>query len=252
MTRRRGFRRGRSPELVDGAGGARRRMRWRCAAGTGGSPTGSWWGGRAGWAVTCGRRARVRSRWWGCAWTGVRRWWRRCWRCGWRGRRTCRWIRPTRPARLAFMLADAGAAMVAGTGAALESLPAGRVPVVELDDPRTAAAVAGAAPVAPRRPAAGALAYVMLHVGVDGGAEGRGGDARGAGELPGVGAVAAGLGRAGRPVRAAAVPGDGPGEHAWCWPRWPPAGCCTCRGRALAADPACGGGVAGRAAEWSI
>ena len=28
-----------------------------------------------------------------CAWSGRRRWWRRCWACGRRGRRMCRWTR---------------------------------------------------------------------------------------------------------------------------------------------------------------
>ncbi len=51
-------------------------------------------------------------------------------------------------ARLGFVLADSGAALVAGTGRAVGELPAGRVPVFELDDPRTAAAVAAASPPA--------------------------------------------------------------------------------------------------------
>src|SRR5439155_19317594 len=49
-------------------------------------------------------------------------------------------------ARLAFTLADSRAALVAGTGGAGGNLPAGRVPGVELDDPRTEAGVAGAVP----------------------------------------------------------------------------------------------------------
>ena len=44
--------------------------------------------------------------------------------------------------RLAFMLADSRAGLVAGTGRAVGALPAGRLPVIELDDPGTAAAVA--------------------------------------------------------------------------------------------------------------
>ena len=30
--------------------------------------------GRRGWAGTCRRPGRARSRWWGCAWAGVRAW----------------------------------------------------------------------------------------------------------------------------------------------------------------------------------
>ena len=55
---------------------------------------------------------------------GRRSWSPRCWRCGWRGRRTCRWTRVIRPARLAFMLAASRAAMLAGTGEVLGELPA--------------------------------------------------------------------------------------------------------------------------------
>ena len=58
--------------------------------------------------------------------------------------------------------------MVAGTAEALESVPAGRLPLIEIDDPRTMAAVAGQRPVAPRRPAAGELAYVMYTSGSTG------------------------------------------------------------------------------------
>ena len=42
------------------------------------------------------QRVRARSRWWGCACSGVRRWSPRSRGCGGRGRRTCRWTRPTR------------------------------------------------------------------------------------------------------------------------------------------------------------
>ena len=50
--------------------------------------------------------------------------------------------------RLAFALADSGAALVLGTGAVLGGLPAGRVPGIGLDDPAVAAAVAAASPAA--------------------------------------------------------------------------------------------------------
>jgi amino acid adenylation domain-containing protein len=76
---------------------------------------------------------------------------------------------PAYPAdRLAFMLADSRAAVVAGTSAAVENLPAGRLPVIELDDRRTVAAMAGAPPVPVWRPAAGELAYVIYTSGSTG------------------------------------------------------------------------------------
>ena len=71
-------------------------------------------------------------------------------------------------ARLGFVLADSRVALVAGTGRGLEGLPAGRVPVIELDDPRTAAAVAAAVPVAAAGCPAGRLAYVMYTSGSTG------------------------------------------------------------------------------------
>ncbi len=72
------------------------------------------------------------------------------------------------PERLAFMLADSGAALVAGTGQALEELPAGRLRVVELDDPAVATAVAAAVPVAAAPCPAGRLAYVIYTSGSTG------------------------------------------------------------------------------------
>jgi amino acid adenylation domain-containing protein len=76
--------------------------------------------------------------------------------------------------RLAFMLADSRAALVAGTGGALEGLPAGRVPVIELDDPRTAAAVAAAAPAQAGPAPGGRLAYVIYTSGSTGAPKGAG------------------------------------------------------------------------------
>ena len=80
--------------------------------------------------------------------------------------------------RLAFMLADSRAAVVAGTSAALEDVPARRVRMIETDDPRTAAAVAGSAPVAAGPCPARAAGVRDLHVGVDRDPEGGGGHAR--------------------------------------------------------------------------
>ena len=131
-------------------------------------------------------------------------------------------------ARLGFVLADSGAALVAGTGRAVGELPAGRVPVFELDDPRTAAAVAAASPpAAAGRVPGGRLAYVMY-------TSGSTGTPKGVGVCHGALANYAAWvpGRLGW-----GVPGAGTG---WCrrrsrtWgtrpssPRWPPAGCCTC------------------------
>jgi non-ribosomal peptide synthetase component F len=71
--------------------------------------------------------------------------------------------------RLAFMLADSRAALVAGTGQALEGLPAGRMPVIELDDPRTAAAITATTPAPAAGPCpAGRLAYVIYTSGSTG------------------------------------------------------------------------------------
>jgi amino acid adenylation domain-containing protein len=78
--------------------------------------------------------------------------------------------------RLAFMLADSRAAIVAGTGEVLGELPAGRAQVIETDDPRVAAQVAGcpALPV-PRPPVPGGrLAYVIYTSGSTGAPKGVG------------------------------------------------------------------------------
>ena len=171
-----------------------------------GDVRGSWMAraGAAG-AGTCGRRGRGRSRWWGCAWTA-----------GpelvaamlavWLAGAAYLPLDPGYPAeRLAFMLADsrAGGAWP-GPAAALEACRPGRVPVVALDDPATRRRWPAAAAGGGRcRAAAGAAGVRDLHVGVDRGAEGRGGDARRAGELRWRGAARLVWGGPGR--RAAAV-----------------------------------------------
>ena len=72
-------------------------------------------------------------------------------------------------ARLAFMLADSRAGLVAGTGQALEALPAGRLPVIETDDPRTVGGGRGGRQRPPRLPVAGGrLAYVIYTSGSTG------------------------------------------------------------------------------------
>ena len=68
--------------------------------------------------------------------------------------------------RLAFVLDDSRAALVAGTGQVLDGLPAGRLPVIELDDPRTAAAAAAQPPPPAPCPPAGA-GVRDVHLGVD-------------------------------------------------------------------------------------
>ena len=97
-------------------------------------------------------------------------------------------VDPGLPAgRAGFMLADAGAVCVLTVSGAAGALPgggaaAGAVRVVVLDDPEVAAAVAGDARVGSRGGGGGRAAGVRdVHVGVDGGAQGRGGVARGAG-----------------------------------------------------------------------
>src|SRR5579863_4560684 len=65
-------------------------------------------------------------------------------------------------ARLGFMLAASGAVMVVGSGDVLGGLPAGRVRVIETDDPVVAAQVAAAPVPAVAGRAGGELAYVMF------------------------------------------------------------------------------------------
>ncbi len=78
------------------------------------------------------------------------------------------------PGRLAFMLADSHASVLAGTAAIVDELPAGRIRVITLDDPLTVAAVAAAPPGPPPVPAvvAGQLAYVMYTSGSTGAPKG--------------------------------------------------------------------------------
>jgi amino acid adenylation domain-containing protein len=71
-------------------------------------------------------------------------------------------------ARLGFMLAASGAVMVVGTGDVLGGLPAGRVRVIETDDPVVAAQVAAAPVPAVAGRAGGELAYVMFTSGSTG------------------------------------------------------------------------------------
>ena len=143
---------------VPGGGGVHELVAAQAAArpGCGGGGLRRAWLTYGGLVERAGRLARYlrgrgsgRRRWWGCAWTGARSWSWRCWRCGRRAGRSCRWIRSYPAGRLAFMLADSGAAVVVGPGAVLDELPAGRVRVVALDDPAMAAAVAGMSPAAP-------------------------------------------------------------------------------------------------------
>ena len=79
-------------------------------------------------------------------------------------------VDPGLPAgRIAFMLADARAAVVAGTSEVLDELPAGPVRSVAVDDPRVAAAVAALPGSGPRvRLSADQLAYVIYTSGSTG------------------------------------------------------------------------------------
>ncbi len=77
--------------------------------------------------------------------------------------------------RLGLMLADSGAVVVAGTGAVLGDLPAGRVRLVELDDPSVAAAIRGMPAVPPAgQVRADQLAYVIYTSGSTGAPKGVG------------------------------------------------------------------------------
>jgi amino acid adenylation domain-containing protein len=78
-------------------------------------------------------------------------------------------VDPGLPAeRIAFMLADAGVAVLVGTGEVLDELPAGPVRSVALDDGATAAAVSVMSPPDRLVLVAGELAYVMYTSGSTG------------------------------------------------------------------------------------
>ena len=78
-------------------------------------------------------------------------------------------VDPAWPAeRVAFVLADSRAGMVITTSAIAGDLPAGRVPVLAVDDPAVAARVAAGPVVAGAGVAAGQLAYVMYTSGSTG------------------------------------------------------------------------------------
>jgi amino acid adenylation domain-containing protein len=70
--------------------------------------------------------------------------------------------------RLAFTLADSRAALVVGTGQALGQLPAGRLPVIDIDDPAVAAAPSAPPAALPAAAASGRLAYVIYTSGSTG------------------------------------------------------------------------------------
>ena len=73
------------------------------------------------------------------------------------------------PARIAFMLADSRAGLVAGASRLVEDLPAGRIRVIEIDGAQAAAALAVVpASPPPGRVAAGLLAYVIYTSGSTG------------------------------------------------------------------------------------
>ena len=109
------------------------------------------------------------------------------------------------PARLGAMLAGSGAGLLAGTSEALGGMHAGQVRVIELDDRGVVAQVAGVPAVPPSVGVGGGEAGVCdFHVGVDGGAEGRGGHPWRGGESgggAGPGADVGGRGCTGAAVR---------------------------------------------------
>ena len=128
-------------------------------------------GGAAG-AVTCGRRVRGRRRWSACAWSaagdghgdaGG----------GWRGRRTCRWIRASRPSGWRSCWPMRGSALVSGDRRTA-GRPAGRAGAGDrAGRPRSTAAVAGGGRRCGSRPVpAGQLAYVMYTSGSTGAPKG--------------------------------------------------------------------------------
>ncbi len=81
-------------------------------------------------------------------------------------------VDPAYPAdRIAFMLADSRAAVLAGTRAVINELPAGRIRAVAVDDPVTAAAIAACPPDGPepgRAAGLGNAAYVIYTSGSTG------------------------------------------------------------------------------------
>ncbi|WUH99908.1 amino acid adenylation domain-containing protein [Spirillospora sp. NBC_00431] len=156
-------------------------------------------------------------------------------------------IDPQNPAeRIAFMLADSGAAVVLGTQDVLDDLPAERVPMVAVDDPLTAAVIAarpGTAPPVTVAPAG--LAYVIYTSGSTGTPKGVGVTHAGAVNLALAPGVQAGPGA--RVLQFASI-----GFDAATW-EWLMALCC---GGALVVAPAAellpGPGLAGVMARHGV
>ena len=183
--------------------------------------------GRAGWRGSCGGRVRGRSRWWGCAGAGSRSWSPRCWGCGRRGRRTCRWIRATRRRGSAFMLADSRAGLLVSTGGLLARWPAGGAGAGAASWMTCRSRLARLVPAAggrgrPRRCGRGRLAYVIYTSGSTGTPKGvvvpHGGLANlAAAQVAGAGGGAGGRGCCSSPP--CQFRRVGAGAVAWrCWP----------------------------------